>query len=1197
MVKGRMWGLVICFMLLAENHVFAEIEEYKEDEHTLFLAHFETSLKADYSKGDSKPIEINKLPYRKDGMVRLIDQGKLGRGILTGNEKERLVLAYWTKGNFNKDKGTIEMWVRPHWDGNDGKIHIFFQTIGTRWNKNAVTFLKTKKSTLEFRVFDRRGSVGGKPSGYNIAKADISSWRKGEWHHIAGTWDSTTGDVNLYIDGELKATVKSYKKKEPFIIDGVGEYMSIGSGIYWSGEADAIIDELRISDIPRTSFCISKKRIIPQQGKSQKIDYKLYQKGNLIPNPGFEHNMAGWINVYGWRRPQQVEMGLDKEVAHGGKFSYKIHIPSHVPITPYACIKTEKILLKPDTTYTWSLYIKTKNLKEPAISLKIAELFDASGKCIGGVPALKLGNLPNQTKDWTLYRRVFTTPPEVAYGHFYLNNPAHGTLWFDDIKLTEGCILDAPKILSPKKGRINDNYPTFSWRLFKDWASEIGGWYTLEYSKDRSFPKEKTYIIDNLYTTFYKPERPLSNGKWFWRVFFQTPTNKSPYSEVAGFVVNVSPDNDKGKPIITKFSPIGVIDDVRPVISVSYEDNPKGSGINIGRVKIYLDGKDITEGAKVSPTDILYTPLSDLKKGLHTVYVRVMDFAGNLDEKEWSFSIKKAPQRIVIDKDNNLIVDGEPFFPIGIYNLSPHIFKEAREAGFNICFKPGEPDIDSLQFQKVLSAAYKYGIKIVANPCLENFKPIDHIYRGFFENIPHMEKKILTSLQNRISKVVYHPALLGWYTGDEIVDRGAHLSKVASVYRAIKEVDPYHPCILLPTYQRHRGELFARYTPVCDILMFDDYPIAYAPLNRISENIDRIRRSTSDTRPLWAILQAFSWEGYGGYKGRDARYPTFKEERCMSYLSIVHGVKGIIYWTYSGARGFSASDNKKFWHELKTVVKELKILSPVFLSPDSPIMVSSSPSLDTLVKNYQGTQYIIAVNPTQDSKEVKFIISDHNLKEVSVVFEKRKIPVKNGIFLDKFSGFDVHIYACTSSLPSEFLNPVTIQERTEFFPVNHFPYKKGEVRITGILCSSQSSIKWGVINVVDGKIEPDHGWSSSLADSDIHKLGKTKEWIALKLEKPTWIDKIILYPRFKKDGKIVHFPVDFVIQASNDGKKWITKKELKNYPPPQNHQGEIFIFKNLKTQYIRILATKLSEAEGHYYCQFSEVEVYGKQLP
>ncbi|MEW9124043.1 MAG: 5'-nucleotidase C-terminal domain-containing protein [Thermotaleaceae bacterium] len=99
-------------------------------------------------------------------------------------------------------------------------------------------------------------------------------------------------------------------------------------------------------------------------------------------------------------------------------------------------------------------------------------------------------------------------------------------------------------------------------------------------------------------------------------------------------------DQDSFGPEITKLVPehMSVLEDTntKPRISAEYTDL---SGVDLGSVKLMLDGIDVTEQSDVTDTVIAYTPLVDLKKGKHTIMLELADIYGNKTEKTWNFFI------------------------------------------------------------------------------------------------------------------------------------------------------------------------------------------------------------------------------------------------------------------------------------------------------------------------------------------------------------------------------------------------------------------------------------------------------------------------------------------------------------------------------------------------------------------------------
>ncbi|MBR4821448.1 hypothetical protein IKZ70_06265, partial [bacterium] len=102
--------------------------------------------------------------------------------------KEQLTTAFLDPAN-----GYISFWMQAPWDGNDGKQHAIM-AIGSA--ENGFCLVKSAKNMLRLSNFSSDGE--------RVARADVSGWKKGEWHHVAFAWYSNKEGMPiglpLYID-------------------------------------------------------------------------------------------------------------------------------------------------------------------------------------------------------------------------------------------------------------------------------------------------------------------------------------------------------------------------------------------------------------------------------------------------------------------------------------------------------------------------------------------------------------------------------------------------------------------------------------------------------------------------------------------------------------------------------------------------------------------------------------------------------------------------------------------------------------------------------------------------------------------------------------------------------------------------------------------------------------------------------------
>jgi hypothetical protein len=87
-----------------------------------------------------------------------------------------------------------------------------------------------------------------------------------------------------------------------------------------------------------------------------------------------------------------------------------------------------------------------------------------------------------------------------------------------------------------------------------------------------------------------------------------------------------------------------------------------GSGVDPASVRLRLNGRDVTEDARISPDEVLFR--GDLEPGRYSAEVSVRDQAGNRTVKTWSFDVAPAERvgggplpLMVTSHRNNAVVD------------------------------------------------------------------------------------------------------------------------------------------------------------------------------------------------------------------------------------------------------------------------------------------------------------------------------------------------------------------------------------------------------------------------------------------------------------------------------------------------------------------------------------------------------------
>ncbi|MCC7349006.1 MAG: LamG domain-containing protein [Phycisphaerales bacterium] len=205
---------------------------------TLFLAHYDgypaapgANLSADFSVGSPTPVGNG---------GELVSTAKFGGGSLD-QQSVSGVVSYNTAGNFNKDAGTVEMWIKPTSWNTDGYLS-FFDVYAA--GVGDIRFAKTAGGTLQAYAADLAGGTS-----WSIT-ANAASLLDDNWHHIAWSWDSNANMSFLYLDGVPLASTMGYSGLAG--VDYLGTLpteFQVGTVQSGSAPFNGLIDDFRISSV------------------------------------------------------------------------------------------------------------------------------------------------------------------------------------------------------------------------------------------------------------------------------------------------------------------------------------------------------------------------------------------------------------------------------------------------------------------------------------------------------------------------------------------------------------------------------------------------------------------------------------------------------------------------------------------------------------------------------------------------------------------------------------------------------------------------------------------------------------------------------------------------------------------------------------------------------------------------------------
>jgi hypothetical protein len=384
--------------------------------------------------------------------------------------------------------------------------------------------------------------------------------------------------------------------------------------------------------------------------------------------------------------------------------------------------------------------------------------------------------------------------------------------------------------------------------------------------------------------------------------------------------------------------------------------------------------------------------------------------------------------KCIINEDMVFVIDGKKVFPIGFTMPPPPDGKtptgkngidELHDAGATF-LRTGVmgTNWDEATFdlqQTWLDAAARNGMHVVFN--LREASSID-------AKMPKREEL----LRKILARFKDHPAMACWKGIDE-PQWGKHpIEPMVNAYKLIKELDPDHP---IWVNHAPRGEIddLKPYNVTLDITGADIYPIGYPPgthslrpnktISMVGDYTKMMMEVAENKRPVCMVLQ-ISWSGVIK-EGKTLRFPSFAEERFMTYQAIINGSRGLLFFGGHIGKACSPEDAKlgwnwTFWNRvLRPVIEEIGDKSPLYpalVAPNSKLLIKcSGEGMEFVVREVNDEVFILACKREGATIQAKFSGLPGHLTSADVLYESpRTIDAKNGAFTDWFAPFDVHVY-------------------------------------------------------------------------------------------------------------------------------------------------------------------------------------------
>ena len=392
-------------------------------------------------------------------------------------------------------------------------------------------------------------------------------------------------------------------------------------------------------------------------------------------------------------------------------------------------------------------------------------------------------------------------------------------------------------------------------------------------------------------------------------------------------------------------------------------------------------------------------------------------------------SLSSHVSHVQTQPDATFLVDGAPTFPIGFTGGPPTgaaapnqinamTYLSRERFTFQLWYCPPHKwgSAKEAELDDLLREANKQGMHVAIS-----IADLQHIKTGDAEH--------LDELQRVVKKYRDNPALFFWKGTDEPQWGKIPVEDLRVYYDTIHTLDPNHP-IWITQAPRGTVEEWKPYSQFFDIGAVDIYPISYPPgthsgidnkeLSVVGDYALRIRESTDYRKPTMMVLQ-ICWSGVAK-PGSTLRFPTFADERYMTYQAIIDGARGLVYFGGNVVPCLNERDAAYGWNWnfydriLSPVLDELRPdgpLYPALIAPVSNLKLSSDggAAMEFTVREAGDYVYVIAARREGATVKVSYSGLPQDVRDGEVLFESpRHVAVEDGKFTDWFGPHDVHVY-------------------------------------------------------------------------------------------------------------------------------------------------------------------------------------------
>ena len=333
-------------------------------------------------------------------------------------------------------------------------------------------------------------------------------------------------------------------------------------------------------------------------------------------------------------------------------------------------------------------------------------------------------------------------------------------------------------------------------------------------------------------------------------------------------------------------------------------------------------------------------PLRELVEGTYAVELVLHDPDGH-QLSQCALTLHKraaAADEVKLDRQSQVVlVNREPFFPMGLLGVEAVHVAECARAGFNtvssfgLPYKGGETTPTD-----VIDAAQAAGVKVIeylprylidekgdrVASSRRRFKP------AFMTNFRASMARELPGIVDRFRQ---YPSLLAYYSIDE--PALSEMTACQELYAATHRADPYHPMMVLFSGLVHKEP---GWRSAMDLVGADVYPIMSGDA-RETRALLKTAWFVSEARALADRERTALWIlPLSEFSSKSERPLLPDEHRAQAYLCLIYGAKGLIYYRHPVR-------HQATWDALSRLAGEVSVLAPALLRREPAQEVTVEP--------------------------------------------------------------------------------------------------------------------------------------------------------------------------------------------------------------------------------------------------------------